>query len=94
MRTPIHIDDVKSSKKFKFEDDQYIEGNLILAFSFWIRLPKGLEVQESLDLKDSKVRSLPRRLKIGGWLDMTDTEIKTLPNDLNVCGTLFCTHLI
>jgi len=50
---------------------------------------EDLNVEEYLDLSDTKITSLPNNLKAGGGLDLSDTKITSLPDNLEVVRSLF-----
>ena len=49
---------------------------------------EDLNVEGSLDLRDTEITSLPDNLTVGGPLVLRDTEITSLPDNLTVGGSL------
>lgn len=47
-----------------------------------------LNVDESLDLRNSNLKTLPEGLIINGWLDISINPISFLPKNLKINGTL------
>jgi hypothetical protein len=70
-------------------DNLKVGGDLILYFCKDFQLlPNGLEVNGTLRLKDTPIKSLPNDLKVGESLFLLGTYITSLPDSFKINGTL------
>lgn len=68
----------------------YFGAGAVRAVEYLARLPDGAlrGIEESLNLNNTKIKSLPPGLKVGGNLDLSHSDITSLPSGLDVKGHL------
>ena len=87
LTAQVDIDLSQSEGEYKLPDDLYVKGRLHLSNSNIHKLPKGLEVEENLDIRGTFITELPDDLVVGGSIHV-DKNLEERAEELRSRGQI------